>query len=231
MGSRVLCPMDIPFTSKGLLQCRWRFHPFTPDTSLILHPTSSWMFPGSIMHPRTDGIACGTYIIHWRGTQLWIMWPATLENLQRLEPTLTNGVPDIELTAKLIRTLEEPEMLFLTEDDADFAFYLRPNTIYCSLSFTESYQATVCIREVDFLPDLEDIISWATDFLENRLVANTKVGSAEKAAFVHSFRETVEQWREVGKRFPKHGEEIERIVGKALRVLETARRSRMVYPK
>jgi hypothetical protein len=189
------------------------------------------------------------------------MWPATLENLQKMEPTFTS-VPDIELTAKLIRTLEGPEVLFLTEeegedseDDSDsdsdssednsdddeeekererapteFAFYIRPNTIYCSLSFTESYQANICIRETEFLPELEDIMTWATDFLENRLMTNTRVGHLEKAGFVQSFTETVEQWKEVGKRFPKYKEEVEKIVGPAERVLERAVGSRMVYP-
>ncbi|RXW22175.1 hypothetical protein EST38_g3682 [Candolleomyces aberdarensis] len=262
MGSRVLCPMDVPFSEKGLLQCRWRCPPFDKgnadmDVDMVGSEDSTSSSASSAqqqirLHPTT----CGTYTIHWRGTTLWLMWPATLENLQKMEPTFTS-VPDIELTAKLIRTLEGPEMLFLREeedeedreddsdsnedDDSDeeeekervpteFAFYIRPNTIYCSLSFTESYQANVCIRESGFLPELEDIMTWATDFLENRLINSTRVGHLEKAGFVQSFKETVEQWKEIGKRFPKHQEEVEKIVGPAERALERALQSRMVFP-
>ncbi|KAJ2920631.1 hypothetical protein H1R20_g16463, partial [Candolleomyces eurysporus] len=194
--SRLLVAFDIPSSTKGLGACRYSSYPYNPDNgALVSSLTNSWTFPGSITHPHMDGIACGMYIIHWRGVKLWLLWPPTHPNLRLMEHSMLTP-PSIDTTVSLIKELEGLELLFLTDEELfEFAFCLYPNTIHCCLSFTESSHMGMPVRDISFLPVVENVFGWLDEWIKDRLIPSSGVCSTEKEQVVEKLQDALDYWK------------------------------------
>ncbi|KAJ2912351.1 hypothetical protein MD484_g8054, partial [Candolleomyces efflorescens] len=198
-GGRLLAAFDIPATESGLLSCQY-VPPFEDGKGCSLsHLTNTWTLAGAITHPHSDGIACAMIIVHWRGRKLWLLWPATLLNLRIMQPTLTTTA-HLDTTIDIIRHLEGLQVLFLTEEDFfEFTFSLRPNTIHCCLSFTESCHVGMPVRSIRYLDDFELVMGWAHDFLATTLIPDTIICNEEKAQVVDKYEDAVREWEYIHK--------------------------------
>ncbi|RXW16179.1 hypothetical protein EST38_g9679 [Candolleomyces aberdarensis] len=196
-SGRLLAAFDIPATEAGMLSCRYD-PPFNIGKgSVVSSLTNAWTLPGAITHPHVDGIACAMHMIHWRGKKLWLLWPATPFNLKLIEHTMTTS-SHLDTTLDLIRWLEGLELLFLTQEEYfEYSFCLRPNTIHCCLSFTESCHLGMPVRDIRYLDEMEVVMDWVDDWFRNRLFPNTVICKKEHRQVVEKFLDAVKRWHEV----------------------------------
>jgi hypothetical protein len=202
-GDAVYAAFDIPMSEGGLLQCKWTYAPFKEGPSTVFAGQSNcWTPPGAVTFPHTDDFACGMYIIHLDGRKCWIVAPGTPKNLALVEFTRT-GDADMTSTLDVILGLEDMHVLYLTDDEyQEHAFYLRPGTIHCCISITESCHAGRPVRSVDFgfLDDVEVAYKSAIDWLLLRLIP-LEVASEEaelrKVTCVKSVAESLLHWASI----------------------------------
>ncbi|RXW23161.1 hypothetical protein EST38_g2680 [Candolleomyces aberdarensis] len=196
--ARLLVAFDIPSSAKGLGACRYSSSPYNPGQGSLVSPlTNSWTFPGSITHPHMDGIACGMYMIHWRGVKLWLLWPPTRTNLRLMEHSMFTP-PSIDTTVSLITELEGLELMLLTDDEFfEFAFCLYPSTIHCCLSFTESCHIGMPVRDISFIATIQEVFGWTEEWFKDRLIPTSGTCDTEKEQVVERFQEAIEYWKQV----------------------------------
>ncbi|KAF6748744.1 hypothetical protein DFP72DRAFT_1073846 [Ephemerocybe angulata] len=210
-GDILYTSVDIPIVQdgKGLSTCGWSFDPFLkgPETRLYV-PSNSWTLPGAITYPHIDPFAATIYAIPFFGKKLWLLWPATLENLKVLE--LSKGKPQgMETTLALINQLQGLGILFVDNTkDHHPAFSLRPGTIHCCMSFTESCHGGVALRSTRLgsLTEAVLLLEWAAD-LVSRLLSDVGYDYEVKLAMAEELRFDAEQWRMVWAEMDEEGED------------------------
>ncbi|KAJ2923659.1 hypothetical protein H1R20_g13434, partial [Candolleomyces eurysporus] len=157
----IFSAIDIPSTKKGFRLCRYSLKPFEDEKECTVAPLSSaWTLPGYITLPHMDEPVTGLYTIHWKGDKLWILCPATQENMKKMED-MRLSMPNLDATLSLVETLEGLKIMFLTQDEyMEFSFYLLPNVIHTCLSFTECCHSGSYIHSFKFISQVQSIVDW-----------------------------------------------------------------------
>ncbi|KAJ3562566.1 hypothetical protein NP233_g9491 [Leucocoprinus birnbaumii] len=145
-SSTTLCSLlSVPVTNEAMGQ----FQPTTPvatqsapgGCALWKDPSthSIWEFTvvpaAGITSPHVDSWVAHTYISHLSGKKLWMMWPGSAENYQRLYAAAFQG-HDLRLTvARAIEVLDGLELLLVDGNDAS-SWIMSPGTIHAVLTFS-----------------------------------------------------------------------------------------------
>ncbi|RXW11655.1 hypothetical protein EST38_g14200 [Candolleomyces aberdarensis] len=196
----IFSAIDIPSTDKGFARCRYSLALFEGKKDCTVAPLSTaWTLPGYITLPHMDDPITGLYTIHWKGGKLWVLWPATQENMKKMEDIRLH-MPNLDATLSLIETLEGLEFMFLTQDEyMEFSFYLLPNTIHACLSFTECCHSGSYVRSFEFISQVQSIIDWELEWINMTMDPILFADCDLKERIVQDFVNAMWDWEQVEK--------------------------------
>ncbi|KAJ2926048.1 hypothetical protein H1R20_g11046, partial [Candolleomyces eurysporus] len=147
-----------------------------------------------------DKPVAGLYTIHWKGDKLWILWPATQENMKKMEDMHLN-MPNLDATLSLVETLEGLEIMFLTQDKyMEFSFYLLPNVIHACLSFTECCHSGCYVCSFKFISQVQSIVDWELEWINATMDPIAFADRDLKKGIVEDFVNSMSGWERVAKK-------------------------------
>lgn len=92
--------------------------------------------PGCITLPHIDGFGSGQRMAHLKGDKVWILWPATKDNMLQVRYFLhTSELTTRRHVVEWFKFLKEPEIFYTRESDS---FDLAPSAIHACISITTS---------------------------------------------------------------------------------------------
>lgn len=133
---RPIAVLNIFLTEKGLQKLGLKFEvPFRAPTKVLKDDSSTTFTPkGHVTYPHEDPFAAMNVFYHLSGRKLWITWPPTPFNLEKVWTKRTDtNMLDIEFW---VEELEGMEALLVEEEGSSFS--APPFTIHACLSVTKS---------------------------------------------------------------------------------------------
>jgi hypothetical protein len=127
---RLYGALDIPVTTDGLGLCGYAVERYEDGKENYV-PRKAWTTtftpPGAITHTHMDFYGRYQYMVHLFGHKLWLLWPPTPKNLERLWSNHTQYT-DPDLTERCIDEMEGLQVFYATEEQI---FVVKPNVSSC----------------------------------------------------------------------------------------------------
>ena len=194
---RLYGALDIPVTKDGLGLCGYTVERYKDGKDNYV-PRKEWTTtftpPGAITHTHMDFYGRYQYMIHLFGHKLWLLWPPTPKNLERLWSNHTQYT-DSDLTERCIDEMEGLQVFYAKKEQI---FILNPNTLHACVSLGTCGHSATWFWKLEAYQESLRMVEWGLDWLR------AKVSSDAPRRDYEGGLETVEAemkvWREMVKR-------------------------------
>jgi hypothetical protein len=138
--------------------------PSVPDTP---HQEATFVCPGFVMSTHIDKFLVPDIVIHVTGLKLWMIWPATLENMKKAKHHIlgdTSKVFDGDIN-RAIRELDGLTLLLVKEPHT--TFILPPGFLHAVITFEPSVHLSGWYLDLAMFDENIQIFDQYLDMLES----------------------------------------------------------------
>lgn len=158
--------LDIPVSKKGLGVCNYRTSEYENER-LYYVPKQPWTTTytpaGAITHTHMDFYGRHQYFVHLFGKKLWLLWPPTPGNLEKISKYHTH-LPQPDTTLRCIDELEGLQLYYAHKEEV---FVLGPNVLHACISFTMSAHTGTWLWNSENVEKSLGLIRWGIDWLKS----------------------------------------------------------------